>query len=151
MADTPGVTRDRKEAEAHAARPHGAAGRYRGAGGSRAGDAGRAACARGREAAVAQADLVLFVIDARAGITPADEHFAHWLRRQGRPVLLVANKAEGRAGDRRRRWRPIRWAWASRSAVSAEHGEGIADLMSEIADRLPPRQPRRRRGRRTGR
>ena len=45
-----------------------------------------------------QADLVVFVIDARAGVTPADEHFAAWLRRQGRPVLLVANKAEGRAG-----------------------------------------------------
>ncbi len=50
------------------------------------------------EAAVAQADLVVFVVDARAGITPADAHFADWLRRQDRPVLLVANKAEGRAG-----------------------------------------------------
>ena len=47
------------------------------------------------EAAVATADLVVFVVDARTGITPADSHFADWLRKQGRPVLLVANKAEG--------------------------------------------------------
>ena len=45
------------------------------------------------------ADLVLFVVDAREGLTPVDRHFAQWLRRQGRPVLLVANKAEGRAGE----------------------------------------------------
>ena len=51
----------------------------------------------GSASAVSQADLVLFVLDARAGVTPADEHFAQWLRRQGKPVLLVANKAEGRA------------------------------------------------------
>ena len=49
--------------------------------------------------AVATADLVLFVVDARAGITPTDAHFAAWLRRQGRPVLVVVNKAEGRAGS----------------------------------------------------
>ena len=83
------------------------------------------------------ADLVLFVIDARAGLTPADRHFARWLRRQDRPVMLVANKVEGRLatssvldsyelglGD------PV--------GVSAEHGDGIADLMGEIAASLPP-------------
>jgi GTP-binding protein len=89
------------------------------------------------EAAVGQADLVVFVIDARVGVTPSDEHFANWLRRQGRPVLLVANKAEGRGG--------IAGAFEAYSlglgdplAVSAEHNEGIADLMREIADMLPP-------------
>ena len=104
---------------------------------ARAGNACPAACAPRREAAVAQADLVLFVVDARAGITPADAHFADWLRRQGRPVLLVANKAEGRAGATAA-LEAYSLGLGEPVAVSAEHGEGIADLMSEIADRLPP-------------
>ncbi|HXT81472.1 MAG TPA: ribosome biogenesis GTPase Der [Acetobacteraceae bacterium] len=135
VADTPGVTRDRKEAEAllrgrtvrlidtaglEEAAPETLAGRMR----------------AGAASAVALADLVLFVIDARAGITPADQHFAQWLRRQGRTVLLVANKAEGRSTQS-----AVLEAFAlglgEPLAVSAEHGEGIADLMAEIADRLP--------------
>jgi GTP-binding protein len=90
----------------------------------------------GSASAVALADLVLFVLDARAGVTPADAHFAQWLRRQGKPVLLVANKAEGRSATS-----SILDAYAlglgEPVGVSAEHGEGVADLMSEIADRLP--------------
>src|SRR3978361_991375 len=135
VADTPGVTRDRKEAEAQlrgrmvklidtagreAAAPETRAGRIR----------------AGSASAVSQADLVLFVLDARAGVTPADEHFAQWLRRQGKPVLLVANKAEGRSATS-----SILDAYAlglgEPVGVSAEHGEGVADLMSEIADRWP--------------
>ena len=135
VADTPGVTRDRKEAEAtlrgrdvtlidtaglEEAAPETLAGRMR----------------AGSASAVAQADLVLFVLDARAGVTPADEHFAQWLRRQGKPVLLVANKAEGRTATS-----SILDAYSlglgDPVGVSAEHGEGVADLMSEIADRLP--------------
>ena len=95
--DTPGVTRDRKEGEAllrgkrvrvidtaglEESAPDTLYGRMRAS----------------SEAAVALADLVVFVVDAKTGITPADSHFAAWLRRQNRPVLLVANKAEGRAG-----------------------------------------------------
>jgi GTP-binding protein len=91
----------------------------------------------GSASAVSQADLVLFVLDARAGVTPADQHFAQWLRRQGKPVLLVANKAEGRVATS-----SILDAYSlglgDPIGVSAEHGEGVADLMSEIADRLPP-------------
>jgi GTP-binding protein len=135
VADTPGVTRDRKEAEAQLrgrtvrlidtagleeAAPDTLAGRMR----------------AGSASAVALADLVLFVLDARAGVTPADAHFAQWLRRQGKPVLLVANKAEGRSATS-----SILDAYAlglgEPVGVSAEHGEGVADLMSEIADRLP--------------
>jgi GTP-binding protein len=135
VADTPGVTRDSKEAEAmlrgrlvklvdtaglEEAAPETLAGRMR----------------AGAASSVRDADLVLFVIDARAGLTPVDRHFAQWLRRQDKPVMLVANKVEGRMatsavldayelglGD------PV--------GVSAEHGDGIADLMSEIAGRLP--------------
>jgi GTPase len=135
VSDTPGVTRDRREAEAQLrgrmvklidtagleeAAPETLAGRMR----------------AGSASALAQADLVLFVLDARAGVTPADEHFAQWLRRQGKPVLLVANKAEGRTATS-----SILDAYSlglgDPVGVSAEHGEGVADLMSEIADRLP--------------
>ncbi len=62
--------------------------------------------------AVEGADLAVMVIDARAGITPLDEHFARWLRRLKKPILLLANKSEGRAGiigHRRSLWpRPRR-------------------------------------------
>lgn len=135
VADTPGVTRDAKEAEAllrgrkvrlvdtaglEEAAPESLAGRMR----------------AGAAHAVSQADVVLFVVDARAGLTPADRHFASWLRRQGKPVLLVANKAEGRAASS-----SILDAYelglGDPVGVSAEHGEGIADLMSEIAALLP--------------
>jgi GTPase len=139
VSDTPGVTRDRKEAEAmlrgrnvrlvdtaglEEAAPETLPGRMR----------------TSSETAVATADLVLFVIDARAGITPADEHFARWLRRQGRPVLLIANKAEGRSGNSAV-LESFSLGLGEPLAVSAEHGEGIANLMGEVADRLPPETP----------
>ncbi len=88
------------------------------------------------EAAVGQADLIVFVIDARIGITPADEHFARWLRRQDRRVLLVANKAEGRMGTANA-LEAYRLGLGDPLAISAEHNEGIADLMREIAEALP--------------
>jgi GTP-binding protein len=136
VSDTPGVTRDRKDAEAllrgrrvrlidtaglEEAAPDTLYGRMRAS----------------SEYAVSEADLVLFCIDARAGITPADQHFATWLRRQGRPVLLVANKAEGKAGTAAA-LESYSLGLGTPCAVSAEHGEGLADLMSEIAERLPP-------------
>jgi GTP-binding protein len=139
VADTPGVTRDSKEAEAmlrgrqvrlvdtaglEEAAPETLAGRMR----------------AGAATSVRDADLVLFVIDARAGLTPIDRHFAQWLRRQDKLVLLVANKVEGRLAasavlD------AYELGFGDPVAVSAEHGDGIADLMSEIADRLPPETP----------
>ncbi|MBS0559475.1 MAG: ribosome biogenesis GTPase Der [Proteobacteria bacterium] len=135
VADTPGVTRDRKEVEAQ----------LRGRTVRLIDTAGLEEAApetlRGRmrassATAIGAADLVVFVIDARAGVTEADRHFAQWLRSQGRPVLLVANKAEGRAGAE-----AVLDAFAlglgEALPVSAEHGEGIAALMGEIADRLP--------------
>jgi GTP-binding protein len=88
------------------------------------------------EAAVSGADLVLFVVDARTGVTPADEHFADWLRRQGRPILLVVNKAEGRTGAAAA-LDAYSLGLGEPVAVSAEHGEGIADLMGHIVDQLP--------------
>ena len=88
------------------------------------------------ETAIAGAALIVFVVDSRAGITAADEYFAAWLRRQNRPVLLVANKTEGRAGVANA-LDAYRLGLGDPLAVSAEHGEGIADLMREIAERLP--------------
>jgi GTP-binding protein len=140
VADTPGVTRDRKEAEAllrgrrvrlvdtgglEEAAPETLAGRLR----------------SGAAVATEVADVVLFVVDARAGVTPADRHFAEWLRRQGRQVLLVANKAEGRS-TRSAVLDAFELGLGEPIAVSAEHGEGISELMSEIADRLPAEDAR---------
>jgi len=134
--DTPGVTRDRKEAVAtlrgrdvrlvdtaglEESAPETLAGRMRAS----------------SAAAVSGADLVLFVVDARAGMMPADRHFGAWLRRTGRPVLVVANKTEGRAGAGAA-LEAFSLGLGEPVAVSAEHGEGIAELMSEIAARLPP-------------
>src|ERR1700682_5757395 len=93
VADTPGVTRDSKEAEAmlrgRLVKLVDTAGLEEAAPGTLAGRM-RAAVA------VREADLVLFVLDARAGLTPVDRHFAQWLRRQVKLVMLVANKCEGR-------------------------------------------------------
>jgi GTP-binding protein len=95
--------------------------------------------AEGAGLAAAAADLVLLVIDARQGVTPADRHFARWLHRQGRPVLLVANKAEGRA-VLPSLLEAFELGFGEPVAVSAEHGEGISALMAEITERLPQQQ-----------
>ena len=138
VADTPGVTRDRKDATAQLrgrmVRLVDTAGLEESAPDSLFGR--RRASS---EAAGAGADLGVFVVDARAGITPADSHFAAWLRRQGRPVLVVANKAEGRGGAQAA-LEAFSLGLGEPLAVSAEHGEGLANLMGEIADRLPPLQ-----------
>lgn len=136
VADKPGVTRDRKEGEAvlrgrtvrlidtaglEEAPPDTLFGRMRSS----------------SEIAVTEADVVLFCVDARAGITPADEHFAAWLRKQNRKVILIANKAEGKAGAAAA-LEAFSLGLGTPLALSAEHGEGVGDLMSEVADALPP-------------
>ena len=135
VSDAPGVTRDRKDAVAtlrgREVRLVDTAGLE-----ESAPDSIYARMRASSETAVGEADLVLFVVDARTGITPADEHFAAWLRRQGRPVLLVANKAEGRAGAGAA-LEAFSLGLGTPIAVSAEHNDGLADLMGEIADRLP--------------
>jgi len=86
--------------------------------------------------ALAQADAVLFLVDARAGATPTDRAFADLVRRSGKPAILVANKSEGRAGE----------AGALESyalglgepvAISAEHGEGLTGLYEALCATLP--------------
>jgi GTP-binding protein len=85
------------------------------------------------EAAVAEAAAVLFVIDARAGITPLDAHFANWLRRQGKPVILLANKCEGGAGTSGL-GEAYGLGFGDPLPVSAEHGEGMYDLADMLAE-----------------
>ena len=83
------------------------------------------------EAAVADADVALFVVDGRAGITPLDEEIARWLRGSNTPVVLAVNKAEGRAAEA-----GVLEAYAlglgEPIQVSAEHGEGLVELFEGI-------------------
>ena len=91
--------------------------------------------------AVGDADLILFMIDARAGLTPLDRHFADRLRKFGKPLLLIANKCEGRAGSA-----GLAEAFAlgmgEPIALSAEHGEGLSELYHALTAFVapPPRE-----------
>ena len=135
--DLPGVTRDRREGEARLgdlvftaidtagleeAGPSSLSGRM---------------LAQTR-LAIAQADAILFLIDARAGLTPSDHAFADLVRRSGKPAILIANKSEGASGAA-----GVLEAYAlglgEPVAISAEHGEGLADLYDAVREALPER------------
>ena len=83
------------------------------------------------QAAVDSADVALFVVDARAGIVPLDEEIARWLRGSRTPVVLLANKAEGRAGEGGL-MEAYALGFGDPIAFSAEHGEGLAELFEEL-------------------
>ena len=134
--DEPGVTRDRREGEARLADlvftvvdtagleegdPDTLAGRMRAQ----------------TEAALIDCDAVLFVIDARAGLTPVDRHFARSLRRAGKPIIVVANKAESASG-RDGAYEAFSLGLGDPIALSAEHGEGMGELYDALARVLPP-------------
>jgi GTP-binding protein len=127
----PGVTRDRREGEAKLLdlrfRVFDTAGLDEAPKGSL-----EARMSLQSEAAVAEADVCLFVIDARAGITPVDREFAARLRRSGKPILLVANKAEGRASEAGY-LEAYELGFGEPVPISAEHGEGLADLYDALA------------------
>lgn len=129
--DRPGVTRDRLEGEA---RLFGLSFRVVDTAGLLldTGSAFEEALKRQTLRALAEADLALFLIDARAGITPLDEEIAELLRRSGRPVLLVANKCEGRLPEAQ-----AAEAWAlglgAPLPLSAEHGLGFDELAEALA------------------
>jgi GTP-binding protein len=82
-------------------------------------------------AAVREADAALFLIDARAGVTPLDEEIARWLRSETTPVILAANKAEGRAGESGL-LEAYSLGFDEPIPMSAEHGEGIVDLFEHL-------------------
>ena len=104
------------------------------------------------EAAIATADAVLFLIDARTGPVPVDRAFADLVRRSGKPAILVANKSEGRAAQA-----GIGEAYAlglgDPVPISAEHGEGLSDLYEALRAALPAEtaEPVGRKGRHEGR
>lgn len=133
--DEPGVTRDRREADARLGdlvfRAVDTAGL------EEAFDDSLAARMRSQtEHALGSADVALMVFDARAGVTPVDAHFADWLRKQRVPVVLVANKCEGRAG-RDGIYDAFSLGLGEAVPVSAEHGEGMGALYDAVAEHLP--------------
>jgi GTP-binding protein len=87
------------------------------------------------EAAVAAADLVLFLIDARTGVTPADEYFAAALRTSGKPVVLLANKAEARSSESGV-LEGFSLGLGEPIAISAEHGIGLPEIYDRIQDEI---------------
>ncbi len=128
--DAPGVTRDRREGEAQL-------GDLKfllldTAGLDDADDATLEGRMRAQTiAAIAQADICLFLIDARTGVTPVDKHFADLVRKSGTPCLLVANKCEGRAGDAGL-YDAFGLGLGEPIPLSAEHGEGTSDLYAAL-------------------
>ncbi len=133
--DTPGVTRDRREAK------------------GRLGDldlividtagfedlADESLEARMRaqtDAAIAEADVILFVIDARVGVTPLDERFADLLRRADKPVVLLANKSEGKAGDDGA-MEAYALGLGDPLPISGEHGDGMSDVYAALLPHEP--------------
>ena len=128
--DRPGVTRDRREGDANLLGlefrvidtagfedhdPHTLPGRMR----------------QQTEAAVREADAALFLFDAREGLTPLDEEIGRWLRAETTPVVVVGNKCEGRASEAGL-MEAYSLGFGDPIAVSAEHGEGIADLFQAL-------------------
>src|SRR6202011_1747204 len=133
--DLPGVTRDRREGEARLGDLEftaiDTAGLEEGAAESLA---GRMMTQTRR--AVADADAVLFLLGARAGLTFADKAFADLVRRSGKPAIVVANKSEGVAGEAGA-LEAHALGLGEPVAVSAEHGEGLADLFDALRAALP--------------
>ncbi|MCY7280864.1 MAG: ribosome biogenesis GTPase Der [Sphingomonas bacterium] len=83
------------------------------------------------EAAVREADVALFLIDAREGLTSMDEEIGRWLRQEDTPVIVAANKAEGRGGEAGR-LEAYKLGLGEPFALSAEHGEGLVDLFEAL-------------------
>jgi GTP-binding protein len=128
--DQPGVTRDRREGEAKLGDL-----RFRIFDTAGLDDAKpetlEARMSAQAETAIDDADVVLFVIDARAGVTPTDREFASRVRRRGKPVILVANKAEGR-GQAPGILEAYELGFGDPLGISAEHGEGLDQLYDAL-------------------
>ena len=137
--DTPGVTRDRREAEGRIGdlrfRILDTAG-YE----DRVDDSLEARMRQQTEIAIRDADVILFMIDARAVVTPLDERFAQVLRKAGKPVHLIANKAEGRAAEPGL-MEAYSLGFGEAVALSAEHGTGLADLYAIISEAVEEETP----------
>src|SRR6478609_9195991 len=132
--DTPGVTRDRRPGDA----------RLMGLTFTIIDTAGlekaEAESLQGRmraqtEAAIDEADISLFVVDAKFGLTPVDKELAEMLRRRGKPVVLVANKAEAKGSDGGF-YDAYTLGLGEPVPISAEHGQGMLDLRDAIVDAI---------------
>ncbi|MDQ6702862.1 MAG: ribosome biogenesis GTPase Der, partial [Pseudomonadota bacterium] len=133
--DRPGVTRDRREGEA---RLGDLAFKIIDTAGLEEGDSaslpGRMRAQTG--AALGLADAIFFVFDSRAGLTPADRFFANLVRRANKPLILVANKAEGRTGAAGA-LEGFELGLGEPVPLSAEHGDGFAELYVALREALP--------------
>jgi GTP-binding protein len=138
--DEPGVTRDRREGEARLGDLEftiiDTAGLDEGAKGSLT-----ARMQEQTEAAIKLADALMFVVDARAGLTPTDRAFADFARRADKPVLLVANKSEGKHGDAGA-MEAYALGLGDPIQISAEHGEGMGELYDALRTLMgePPQE-----------
>ncbi len=88
------------------------------------------------ETAILDADVIFFLIDVRAGVTPSDRHFATLVRRAGKPVILLANKAEGKIGMMES-YEAFSLGLGDPIPFSGEHGEGLADLYEALRNVFP--------------
>jgi GTP-binding protein len=133
--DTPGVTRDRREGEARLGDLEftviDTAGLDEGAKGSLT-----ARMQEQTETAIGLADALMFVIDARAGLTPSDRAFADYARRANKPVILLANKSEGKHGEIGA-MEAYALGLGEPIQISAEHGEGLSELYDALRAVLP--------------
>jgi GTP-binding protein len=133
--DQPGVTRDRREGEARIADLTftiiDTAGLEEG---DQASLSGRMRAQT--EAAIEQADAIFFMIDARIGITPTDRYFAQLVRRSGKPIMLLANKAEGKQGNDGT-IEAYSLGLGDPIPLSAEHGDGVGELYDALREALP--------------
>lgn len=145
--DTPGVTRDRREAQGYIGpmrfRLFDTAGLENAKEGSLA-----QRMSNQSERAVLDADVALFVIDGRAGVTPEDKHFASRIRKTGKPVVLLVNKCEGGKGQDTVQ-EAYRLGFGDPVPFSSAHGEGMGELFEALlphAGELPEdEEPRKRR------
>jgi len=94
---------------------------------------------RQTERAIEEADVALLLIDARAGVTPLDQHFAAWLRKGKTPIILLANKCEGKAGMPGL-YEAFELGLGEPVPISAEHGEGLGDLFEALLPFVPPEE-----------
>ena len=132
LVDTsPGVTRDRRSGNAHLADLLFVVIDTAGLDNVEPGTI-EASMQRQTEKALSETDVVVLMFDARVGVTPLDRHFADWLRKGSIPIVLVANKCEGRTGDAGF-FEAFELGFGEPVAISAEHGQGMADLHGALA------------------